>query len=214
MTEAEWLACEDPERMLELVRDPGRYRRMLLFAVGCLERMAVTTGFQDSQRARILNLAEARADGDFVDPEPHITSAVVSSMRPHPSERIYLDLLVAPRQLNVVPIAQHAAETSATCSWPRRIVTYDTERAAQAALLREVAGNPFRHVTFSHSWRTSTVLAITAQIYQWCDFSAMPILADALQDAGCDCTDVLDHCRNAGSHVRGCWVVDLVLGKE
>ena len=49
----------------------------------------------------------------------------------------------------------------------------------------------------------------------WHDSSAlpMPILADALQDAGCDNADVLDHCRSDGPHVRGCWVVDLVLGK-
>jgi hypothetical protein len=46
------------------------------------------------------------------------------------------------------------------------------------------------------------------------DFSAMPILADALQDAGCDSDDVLNHCRGEDSHVRGCWVVDLVLSKE
>ena len=46
------------------------------------------------------------------------------------------------------------------------------------------------------------------------DFTATPILADALQDAGCDSTDILDHCRGPGPHVRGCWVVDLVLGKE
>ena len=45
------------------------------------------------------------------------------------------------------------------------------------------------------------------------DFSPMPILADALQDAGCDSADILDHCRGSGPHVRGCWVVDLVLGK-
>jgi hypothetical protein len=52
------------------------------------------------------------------------------------------------------------------------------------------------------------------RLYESRDFSAMPILADALQDAGCDCDDVLAHCRGPGPHVRGCWVVDLVLGKE
>ena len=52
-------------------------------------------------------------------------------------------------------------------------------------------------------------------MYETRDFSAMPILADALQDAGCDNDDVLNHCRDAKQvHVRGCWVVDLVLGKE
>ena len=52
------------------------------------------------------------------------------------------------------------------------------------------------------------------QMYDTRDFSAMPILADALQDAGCEKADVLDHCRGDGPHVRGCWVVDLLLGKE
>jgi hypothetical protein len=51
-------------------------------------------------------------------------------------------------------------------------------------------------------------------VYESREFSAMPILADALQDAGCDCDDILSHCRGPGPHVRGCWVVDLVLGKE
>jgi hypothetical protein len=62
-------------------------------------------------------------------------------------------------------------------------------------------------------WRTSTAVALATQMYDSRDFSAMPILADALQDAGCDNTDILDHCRGPGPHVRGCWVVDLVLGK-
>jgi len=51
-------------------------------------------------------------------------------------------------------------------------------------------------------------------MYDAREFSAMPILADALQDAGCDSDDVLNHCRGDGPHVRGCWVVDLVMGKE
>ena len=50
-------------------------------------------------------------------------------------------------------------------------------------------------------------------MYDSRDFSAMPILADALQDAGCGSADVLNHCREPGAHVRGCWVVDLVMGK-
>lgn len=79
----------------------------------------------------------------------------------------------------------------------------------------DVYGNPFRPVTFNPDWRTSTAVALAKQMYDSRDFSAMPILADALQDAGCDNDDVLTHCRAAaGVHVRGCWVVDLVLGKS
>jgi hypothetical protein len=88
------------------------------------------------------------------------------------------------------------------------------EREAQTGLLRDIFGNPFRPVTFDHAWRTPTAVALAQQMYDSRDFSAMPILADALQDAGCDNFDVLDHCREPGPHVRGCWVVDLVLGKE
>ncbi len=71
-----------------------------------------------------------------------------------------------------------------------------------------------RPVAFSPSWRTSTAVTLAAQMYEARDFGALPILADALQDAGCDSADVLDHCRGPGPHVRGCWVVDRVLGKE
>ncbi len=61
--------------------------------------------------------------------------------------------------------------------------------------------------------RTSTAVALAQQMYESREFGAMPILGDALQDAGCDNTDVLNHCRAPGVHVRGCWVVDLVLDK-
>ena len=89
------------------------------------------------------------------------------------------------------------------------------ELAAQAALVREVFGNPFRPVAFDPAWRTDTAVSLARQMYEAREFSAMPILADALQDAGCDNDDVLSHCRAANQiHVRGCWVVDLVLGKE
>jgi len=83
-----------------------------------------------------------------------------------------------------------------------------------AKLLRCIFGNPFRPVTFSPEWRTSTAIMMAQGMYESRDFGAMPILADALQDAGCDNDDVLTHCRGTGPHVRGCWVVDLVLGKE
>ena len=80
--------------------------------------------------------------------------------------------------------------------------------------LRQVVfSNPLRWITINPSWLTPTVLAIAQQMYDTRDFGAMPILADALQDAGCDNDDILNHCRGPGPHVRGCWVVDLVLGK-
>ena len=87
------------------------------------------------------------------------------------------------------------------------------EPKAQTAILRCVFGNPFRPVAFAPSWRTSTVEQLSHTMYGSRDFGGMPVLADALQEAGCDNDDILSHCRGDGPHVRGCWVVDLVLGK-
>ncbi len=91
----------------------------------------------------------------------------------------------------------------------------DAEQHASAvAVVREIVGNPFRPPLFLRDWQTATAVALAAQMYESRDFSAMPILADALQDAGCDDEHVLAHCRGEGPHVRGCWVADLVLGKD
>ncbi len=87
-------------------------------------------------------------------------------------------------------------------------------RTPLCELLHDIFGNPFRPVRFPPEWRTDTVLGLARQMYESRDFSAMPILADALQDAGCDNDHMLDHCRGPGPHIGGCWVVDLVLGKE
>lgn len=83
----------------------------------------------------------------------------------------------------------------------------------RVARLREIFGNPFRPITVNPSWLTSNVIALASGIYEEKAFDRMPILADALQDAGCDNTDILDHCRDPNAvHVRGCWVVDHLLG--
>jgi hypothetical protein len=97
---------------------------------------------------------------------------------------------------------------------PPRRAALNSEAEAHNQLVRDIFGNPFRPVTFDPTWRTTTAVQLTQGIYDSRDFSTMPILADALQDAGCDNADILDHCRRPGPHVRGCWVVDLVLGKE
>lgn len=90
----------------------------------------------------------------------------------------------------------------------------DAEREVQAQLLRCIFGNPFRPITLDPSWLTPTVVSLTNQMYDSRDFSAMSILADALQDANCDNQDVLNHCRGPGPHVRGCWVLDLLTNRE
>jgi hypothetical protein len=88
------------------------------------------------------------------------------------------------------------------------------ERNALAEVVRDIFGNPFRPVTTDPRWRTSTAVALARAIYADRAFDRLPILADALEEAGCDNPDVLDHCRDDGPHARGCWVADMVLGKQ
>ncbi len=92
------------------------------------------------------------------------------------------------------------------------------ERIAQASLLRDIFGPiPLKPVTIHPevlAWSDGTVRKIAQGIYEERAFDRLPILADALRDAGCDDEDILAHCRGEGPHVRGCWVIDLILGKE
>jgi len=99
-------------------------------------------------------------------------------------------------------------ENAQDCFWK------SSERPKQSALLRDIFGNPFRPVTINPDWRTLTVVSLAQAIYDEHAFDRLPILADALEDAGCDNADILNHCRQPGEHVRGCWAVDLVLGKS
>lgn len=79
------------------------------------------------------------------------------------------------------------------------------------ALIREVFGNPFYPVSFDPHWLTQTVVALTREIVAKRDFGTLPLLADALQDAGCDKATVFEHCRADVAHVRGCWVLEGIL---
>jgi hypothetical protein len=85
----------------------------------------------------------------------------------------------------------------------------------QLALLRDIFGNPFRPVAFDQAWRSESAVALARTAYDTRNFSLLPILADALEESGCDHADILAHCRQPdATHARGCWVVDLVLGKS
>jgi hypothetical protein len=99
---------------------------------------------------------------------------------------------------------------------PAEAARREAEQAMQGLirrLINEVHGNPFRPVAFSLKWRTGAAVSLARQMYETRDFSAAPILADALEEAGCTDGTVLDHLRGPGLHIRGCWVVDLVLEK-
>jgi len=81
-------------------------------------------------------------------------------------------------------------------------------------VIREVFGNPFCGVTFDPTWRQSEILTLARLLYDTQAFDRLPELADALEGAGCDSADILEHCRRPGPHVRGCWVVDVILGQH
>ena len=93
----------------------------------------------------------------------------------------------------------------------------DKKLFLKSLFIRDIVGNPFRPVAVSPTclaWNDGTVRKIAQAIYDDRAFDRLPILADALEDAGCDDADILAHCRSGGEHVRGCWVVDLLLGKS
>ena len=96
----------------------------------------------------------------------------------------------------------------------RSLAAYrDVYEATHSELLRDLFGNPFRPVVLSPSWRTSTLVTLAETIYDERAFDRLPILADALEEGGCGSVELLAHCRSPGRHARGCWAVDLVLGK-
>ncbi len=86
--------------------------------------------------------------------------------------------------------------------------------AGLANLTRELFGNPFQPYRFEPSWRTEAVLSLTLAIVSGSGFDRMPILADALEEAGCDEESILEHARGPGPHAYGCWVLDLILERE
>jgi hypothetical protein len=109
------------------------------------------------------------------------------------------------------------ANPTAFADFLRNIKPAGTERLPQVTLLRCIFGNPFRPARVDASWlrwNDGTVPRIAQGIYEERAFDRLPVLHDALLDAGCDNEDILVHCRSEGTHVRGCWVIDLILGKE
>jgi hypothetical protein len=227
MIEAEWLACTNAEAMYEFLypfperRAPWTERKERLLGCACVRRVA---DILTPDELWCLNGIELYADGQATeltfdhardlllksDATDYLRMQAVHSLM-HLTERYLSRPLQA---LDNVARGLTFRRGHEPGFRDRFDEYFAEEMAVNADLVREVALNPFRSVAFSPQWRTDAVLALAGQGYEARDFSAMPILADALQDAGCEDADILDHCRGPGPHVRGCWVVDLVLGKE
>jgi hypothetical protein len=217
VTEAEWLVATDPHRLLNAIRAKSRRKRGL-FVCACCRRL--WPKLPDPRSRRVVEMAERFLDGGMSVEE--LLNAVAMA-RGVPNDRVKMKLFGGHRIMESSPGAVAWCCLCIANNDPRLNQVHDeiasnsddlpAEWVAQSSLARCIFRNPFRFVDLEPSWLTSTVVARTNGIYDEKAFDRMPILADALQDAGCDNADILDHCRSPGPHVRGCWVVDLVLGE-
>jgi hypothetical protein len=218
MTEAEWRKSADPGMMLESLKGHASDRKLRLLACACCRAVWVT--FHQGRSKQAVEAAERYADGLLDNNALRRTYSMA-----HDALARYQQLLARWGVVN--------GDTTAMVEWRLRLAAQsahihrpfligrltglnrDPDLSPLAPrLLRDIFGpRPADQITADPAWLTSTAVALAGQMYESRDFGAMPILADALQDAGCDNADILDHCRGPGPHVRGCWVVDLLLGK-
>ncbi|AMV24449.1 hypothetical protein VT84_08630 [Gemmata sp. SH-PL17] len=199
---AEWDTASRPEYfygcLTALDRVPSSRKRRLLYTT------VARTGF-DWRRDRWFRLAIEFAEqwADTDRPQFGIDDIVRSLRRQ------------TPRISTASWDAQQVAVGSLSATPP--VPTENFRPATQHAFAdayRELFPNPFVTLEWNPNWHTTTVRDLAQHIYSAREFGTMPILADALQDAGCDNECILGHCRANTPHVRGCWVLDALLGKS
>jgi hypothetical protein len=220
MTEAEWLACTDPKPMLKFLRGRASERKLRLFAVACCRRIQHV--YSDEGRGA-LERTEELADGLIGRKEwlarvgiTHIgvDAAVACANQALLSFQLPLDAVSGAARAAGLWSA-YAAGTEAAWGAPRAAVEA-AERVLQADLLRDIVGSPLRAQRIDPAWlrwNDGTAARLAQDIYSGRRFGDLPVLADALEDAGCTDEWVLGHCRRRGEHVRGCWVIDLLTGR-
>jgi hypothetical protein len=193
--EASWLSCTVPRHMLRFLKERTSDRKLRLWACAFCAHWYVA----NEEVTAAIAIAEEWADGC------HREVDLVTYIIPYREYYVCFES------------AWIAAYDGAVRTLEKRPTSEKKQQAVQfqLATLHDVFGNPFRSVSAEPTWLTSDVRALARGIYDEKAFDRMPILADALQDAGCNNDEVLAHCRDANQvHVRGCWVVDLVLGKS
>lgn len=214
MTEADWLRCTYPREMLtHLGRDPVD-RKYRLFACACLRRC-----LDDFASDELLNAVEsaerfAQGETDVLPPPDAFDFAPELAHSPaytHLLEAVYV--VLNPQLLSPYLAAVAAEQVMAAFEVGGFGFSATEERGLKCDLLRDIVGNPFRPVAFDPAWRSANVRALAAAIYVDSGYDRLPILADALEEAGCTRPDVLEHCREPAEHVRGCWVIDGLLEK-
>lgn len=205
MTETEWQYASEPHLMLAFLRGRENDRKLRLFAVACSRR--IWNLIDDLGRAAV-EAAENFADGELGPDELRAARLACQGARGMASWYA--------AATNPEIAARNAARSAqAGVADDPRLGTEAGELLAQAGLVREIFGpDPFRQIIVDSNWLTPTMIQLAQVMYDDRAFDRMMELADALHDAGCDNDEILSHCRGPGPHVRGCWVVDMVLGKE
>jgi hypothetical protein len=211
MTKAEWLVCTDPRKMLEFLRGNASDRKLRLFAVA--ETRRVWHLLTDVRSWEAVHVAERHADGRAT-PEDRLNAVraahVAKDAAAHgcPGSPAYVAARMAYHAASCINGYAAAANAALDASG---------KNVEKMHLLRCLFGNPFRPVTLEQSWLSwngGTVVKLAQSIYSDRAFDRLPILADALEEAGAHDAEILAHCRGPGPHCRGCWVVDALLGKN
>ena len=224
MTETEWLTCFDPKSMIEFLGRKSSERKLRLFAYHCCRRVWDRRE-PGSSHAAVL-ASERAADGLVSRRELKQIEDDIGAMGAYSAAARALDVTRA--AVHQQPI--NAADGASVCAAdyfaltameavgeePGRrqafAVARQLEYIMQAALLRELFGNPFRSIAIDQTWLTHEVLDLARKAND--QPNHLFPLAEALKRAGCDSAEMLDHCRQIGGHVKGCWVVDLLLGQK
>jgi hypothetical protein len=197
MTEKEWLRSNDPEAMLDFLGAKASRRRLRLFAAAGA-RQAFSWLEREPSALEVVRMAELLADGQ-------VSRADLQKARQALS-----------RSLTYVPVGL-VWTARAKPADAARFYAQDVSVGARnhhADVLREIFGNPFRQPTVEPDWLTPGVTALAESIYEEHRFGDLPALAGALEGAGCTSSSILAHCRAPAIHARGCWALDLLLGKE
>jgi hypothetical protein len=223
MTEAEWLACDDPRSMLEFLRGRASVRKVRLFACDFCRRNWAR--FTDQRLRSAVEAAERSAEGQVSREELEATFAEARDAYYEPFDRAnprrapreelpahlicHMAVLAAAPDLSVRRLMGSASDSLVLEASPE-------EGPLRCSTLRCLF-NPFRPVPADPAWLAwngGTVRKLSQAIYEERAFDRLPVLADALEDAGCSDSDLLGHLRGPGPHARGCWAVDRLLGKE
>ncbi len=215
MTEAEWLDCTDPVVMLAWMAGRTSDRKMRLFACACSRRFGDEV--EERQFIEALEIAERFADGKSTKAALKRARQGVRAIR-HSLPADGAELHAKWTALWLAEVTNSENAFGGVAHEIQRLVSQgliaaDVQSAA-ANLLRCTLGNPFHPVAVELRWLTSDVVALASTIYDEAAFGRMPELAVALTEAGCNTEELLDHFRNRGPHVKGCWAVDLLLGKS